>query len=47
MGIAVNLLYYDRADWPRGVSFILSHILFRSRFAFLSIVNLGLVIWKS
>jgi hypothetical protein len=47
MGIAVSFLYYYLADWPCGRGFVLGHILLISLFAYLSIVNLGLVIWKS
>jgi hypothetical protein len=45
--IAVDFLYYDHEDWPRGRGFVLGHILLTSLFAYLSIVNLGLVIWKA
>jgi hypothetical protein len=47
MRIVVDFLYYDHADWPRGRGFVLDHISLTSLFAYLSIVNLWLVIWKA
>jgi hypothetical protein len=44
--IAVDFIYYDHTDWPRGGIFIIGHILLTSLFAFLAAANLGLVIWK-
>jgi hypothetical protein len=44
--IAVDFFYYDHKDWPLGRGFILGHILLTSLFAYLAIVNLGLVIWR-
>jgi hypothetical protein len=44
--IAVDFLYYEHADWPRGRGFVLGHILLTSLFAYLAVANLGLVIWK-
>jgi len=45
--IAVDFLYYDHTDWPRGRGFVFGHILLTSLFAFLAATNLGLVIWKT
>jgi hypothetical protein len=44
--IAVDFLYYEHADWPRGRGFVVGHILLTSLFAYLAVANLGLVIWK-
>ena len=44
--IAVDFLYYEHADWPRGPGFVLGHILLTSLFAYLAVANLGLVVWK-
>jgi hypothetical protein len=44
--IAVDFIYYDHKDWPRGGIFIIGHILLTSLFAYLAAANLGLVIWK-
>jgi len=45
--IAVDFFYYEHADWPRGRGFVIGHILLTSLFAYLAIVNLGVVIWKN
>ena len=45
--IAVDFLYYDHTDWPRGRGFVFGHILLTSLFAYLAAANLGLVIWKT
>jgi alginate O-acetyltransferase complex protein AlgI len=45
--IAVDFLYYDHKDWPRGRGFVVGHILLTALFAFLTATNLGLVYWKS
>lgn len=44
--IVVDFFYYEHKDWPRGDGFVVGHILLTSLFAFLSVSNLGLVIWK-
>jgi len=44
--IAVDFLYYDHKDWPRGGVFMIGHIFLTSLFGYLAITNLGLVIWK-
>lgn len=44
--IAVDFLYYDHTDWPRGRGFVFGHILLTSLFAFLAASNLALVIWR-
>jgi hypothetical protein len=44
--IAVDFIYYDHKDWPRGGIFMTGHILLTSLFAYLAAANLGLVIWK-
>jgi hypothetical protein len=44
--IAVDFIYYDHKDWPRGGIFMVGHILLTSLFAYLAAANLGLVIWK-
>lgn len=44
--IAVDFIYYDHKDWPRGGIFIIGHILLTSLFAYLAAANLGLVIWQ-
>jgi hypothetical protein len=44
--IAVDFLYYDHEDWPRGRGFLIGHILLTSLFGYLALANLGLVIWK-
>ena len=44
--IAVDFLYYEHKDWPRGGDFMLGHVLLTSLFGYLAVANLGLVIWK-
>lgn len=44
--IAVDFFYYDHADWPKGRSFVAGHILLTLLFAYLAVMNLGLVAWK-
>ena len=44
--IAVDFIYYDHKDWPRGGIFMIGHILLTSLFAYLAAANLGLVIWQ-
>ena len=44
--IAVDFIYYDHKDWPRGRVFLMGHILLTSLFTYLAASNLGLVVWK-
>ena len=44
--IAVDFIYYDHKDWPRGGIFMIGHILLTSLFAYLAAANFGLVIWQ-
>lgn len=44
--IVVDFSYYNHADWPRGRGFVLGHILLTSLFAYLTVTNLGLFVWK-
>ena len=43
--IIVDFAYYSHADWPKGMSFRLGHVLLSSLFAFLSTSYLGLTLW--
>jgi len=42
--IAVDFLYYEHNDWPRGGGFLIGHILLTSLFAYLAITYLGVFI---
>lgn len=42
--IAVDFLYYEHKDWPRGGSFLIGHFLLTSLFAYLAITYLGVFI---
>jgi hypothetical protein len=44
--IAVDFLYYEHSDWPKGAGFVLGHVLLTSLFLFLAVTNLSLVLWK-
>jgi alginate O-acetyltransferase complex protein AlgI len=44
--IAVDFVYYEHKDWPRGRGFAFGHVLLTSLFAYLAIANIGLVFWK-
>jgi hypothetical protein len=44
--IAVDFLYYEHSDWPRGPGFVLGHMLLTSLFTFLAVTNLSLFAWK-
>ena len=44
--IAVDFLYFDHADWPKGNGFIVGHFLLTLLFTCLAVTNLGLVAWK-
>lgn len=44
--IAVDFVYYDHQDWPRGRGLVFGHILLTSLFAYLALANFGLVIWE-
>ncbi len=43
--LILDFAYYKNADWPKGVSFVVGHILLDSLFVALTVTYLGLVIW--
>ena len=43
--IVVDLTYYDHADWPKGRSFVVGHVLLTTLFFFLAGTYTGLVVW--
>jgi hypothetical protein len=43
--IIVDLTYYDHADWPKGRSFVVGHVLLTLLFVFLAGTYTGLVLW--
>ena len=45
--IAVDFLYYQHSDWPPGREFVFGHILLTMLFTYLTVANLGLVIWNA
>jgi hypothetical protein len=45
--LAVDLFYFDHADWPSGRLFLLCHILLRSFFVFLLSTYVGLLVWHA
>jgi hypothetical protein len=44
--IAVDFVYYEHKDWPRGGSFLVGHILLTSLFAYLATTYFGVFIWE-
>jgi hypothetical protein len=44
--VAVDFLYYEHTDWPKGKGFVVGHILLTALFVFLSLTNLGLFVWN-
>jgi hypothetical protein len=44
--IIVDFVYYEHKDWPRGRGFVIGHVFLTLLFAFLSVTNLVLVVWK-
>lgn len=44
--IAVDFLYYEHKDWPRGGNFLVGHILLTFLFAYLASTYLGVFIWQ-
>ena len=43
--ILVDAFYFSHADWPKGRTFVVGHILLTSLFSVLAAIYLGLVIW--
>ena len=39
--IVVDFTYYEHEDWPRGLGFVVGHVLLTLLFAFLAITNLA------
>ncbi len=44
--VAVDLFYFDHADWPQGTGFVIGHLLLTGLFAALAATYLGLVAWR-
>jgi alginate O-acetyltransferase complex protein AlgI len=44
--VAVDLFYFDHADWPRGLRFVAGHVLLTGVFVALSVTYLGVVLWR-
>jgi len=45
--ILVDTFYLSHADWPRGLPFVVGHVLLTSLFSVLAASYLGLVIWHT
>ncbi len=45
--ILVDTFYFSHADWPRGLPFVVGHVLLTSLFSVLAASYLGLVIWHA
>jgi hypothetical protein len=44
--VAVDLFYFDHADWPQGTRFVIGHLLLTGLFAALAATYLGVVGWR-
>jgi alginate O-acetyltransferase complex protein AlgI len=45
--VAVDFLYFDNRDWPRGLGFTIGHLLLTGLFVSLAITYLGLIAWRA
>jgi hypothetical protein len=43
--ILVDAVYFSHADWPKGIVFVVGHVLLTLLFSFLAVSYLGLVVW--
>lgn len=43
--ILVDAIYFSHADWPKGPSFLVGHVLLTLLFLFLAVSYLGLFVW--
>ena len=43
--VLVDALYFSHREWPRGVQFVIGHVLLTSLFASLALCYVGLVVW--
>ncbi|HYR87431.1 MAG TPA: hypothetical protein VE422_25330 [Terriglobia bacterium] len=44
--ILVDSLYFSHADWPKGLQFVVGHVLLTALFFVIAASYLGLVIWQ-